>query len=305
VLYSSQQPVMAFINTYAVEGEVPVTITGTKNLLGGKKLADNMFTFQLFKGTQAAGTPVAQVQNKADGSISFNLSFEAPGKYTYTVKELAPAEQEAEGIRYEDRVYYVDIEILDDGKGGMTAKAPVYRLVSDAVAVMEFTNVYTPEDITVALDITKTVKVNSGEGVSPAGFKFQLADKNGVLSTVESDSNGKARFQVIFQAEDVGKTFDFAITEVDTKVTGVTYSKVKHEVQITIAQNAAGELVPQLKLGGEAVDALAVSFVNTFDAAETPETGDSFNGGMLIMMMAASAFGLVTLLLGKKKEFEC
>ena len=39
--------------------------------------------------------------------------------------------------------------------------------------------------------------------------------------------------------------------------------------------------------------------------AETPETGDSFNGGMLIMAMTASAFGLVTLLLGKKKKFEC
>ena len=295
---------IVFYNEYSAEDGV-LGLTVQKTVSGGWQDLSG-FRFGLYEDLN--GAPIQTVTTDADGIVSFQeLVFThqqvQTGTFTYYIKEINDGQK---GFAYDPKVYTVVVQLTDNADGTLLVTYTVDgEEVDESAYRFAFHNVYTPEDITVALDITKTVKVNSGEGVSPAGFKFQLADKNGVLGTVESDSNGKAQFQVIFQAEDVGKTFDFAITELDTKVTGVTYSKVKHEVQITITQNAAGELVPQLKLGGEAVDAVAVSFVNTFDAAETPETGDSFNGGMLIMLMAASAFGLVTLLLGKKKKFEC
>ena len=301
-----QQTGMEFINTYAVEGSVNAVIEGFKTLEGGKKLEENMFTFELYEGDHPTGNPIDRVQNAADGSIKFNLSYGVNdiGKHTYTVKEVAPEGYEKDGIRYTYLYYNVDIEVVDNNAGGLTAKAPVYRLGDDVEDEMEFVNVYTPEDRYVDLTIEKTVEILSGEKeVGPKGFKFKVADENGkTVATLTTDEDGKAAHTLTFTAKDVGKTFTYKITEIDTKKPGITYSDAVYEVSITIGQADSGELTTSMTVNGKGVFAVRAFFRNTYEAPELPQTGDSTDLTVYAVVMALSALGFVAMLVLRKKE---
>ena len=301
-LGSVEQTRMEFINAYAVEGEVPVRIEGKKTLEGGKRLNANDFTFELYEGTEVTGTPIALAQNAQDGSFGFDLSFQAPGTYTYTVRELAPDGYYADNIRYSQDVYRVTVLVEDNGVGGMTVGAPAYALENASAEAMEFVNTYEPAEVPFTLEIQKTVKINSGSGVSPEGFKFQVWYEGQVIQELTSDAEGKAVLDMLAGAEDIGQTVEFKVTEVDTGVRGVTYSTVEHIVTIAIGQNDDGTIRLDLTLNGEAVDALALEFVNTYDKSVTPNTGDDFSIGLFVGLMAASAAGMAVLLLAKKKK---
>ena len=300
------QPKMEFINSYAVEGEVPARIEGKKALEGGKKLNENDFTFELYEGEQVTGDPIALAQNAEAGGFGFDVSFRAPGAYTYTVRELAPDGYYGDNIRYSQAVYRVTIQVDDNGKGGMTVHAPVYELVSEqgkqTVEVMEFVNEYIPDEVPFALEIQKTVKVNSGKGVSPKGFKFQVWHEGTVIQELTSDEEGKAKLDLIAGPEDIGVVVELKVTEVNTKIKGVTYSTVEHKIRIAIGQNDDGTIKLDLTVNDKAVDKLAVEFVNTYDKSVTPNTGDEFSIGLFIGLMATSAIGLAALLLAKKKK---
>lgn len=300
------QTQMEFINIYAVEGSANAVIEGFKTLEGGKKLEANMFTFELYEGDQPTGTPIDRVQNAANGSIKFNLSFDKDdiGTHTYTVKEVAPKDYEADGIRYTYLFYNVDIVVEDNGVGGLAVKAPVYRLGDDVAAEMEFVNVYTPEDQNVDLTIEKVVEILSGEKeVGPEGFKFKVEDKDGkTVATLTTDENGKAVHTLTFNAEDIGKTFTYKITEIDTKKPGITYSDAVYEVSITIGQEETGELTTSMTVNGQAVFAVRAFFRNTYEAPELPQTGDSNDLMLYAAVMALSALGFVAMLVLRKKE---
>jgi len=299
-LGGTQQQAMTFTNTYAVEGQANVSVDAAKVLNGGKKLTDNLFTFVLSR----EGEPDKLAQNKADGSVAFQLTFTAPGTYTYTLKEQVPANAN-DGITYDATVYTVTIQVNDNGMGGLTAEAPVYQKGNDPVRIPTFTNTYNPSDVGVSLDIQKTVKVNSGEGVGPEGFQFKVTDKSGKeLATVTSGTDGKAAHKLTFTAADIGNTYTYYVTEVDTNVTGVTYSTVKHTVEITLTQNDQGQIVPQIKVNGTDAAKAELAFVNTFDKAETPVTGDDFNIVFYVVVMAAAFVGVVTTVVIKKKKEE-
>ena len=297
-----EQPKMEFINSYAVEGEVLAGIQAKKTLEGGRTLNANDFTFELYEGTEAVGTPVALAQNQADGTVRFGLTYTAPGTYTYTLKELAPDGYYADNIYYSQLVYRVTVQVDDDGKGGMTVQTPVYTLEGSPVETAEFVNTYEPEDVNVELKIRKTVKVNSGDGISPEGFKFQVWYEGQVAGELTSDADGYATMDLFVAKEDIGNVYELKVTEVDTKIKGVTYSTVEHVVMIAVGQNDDGTIRLDLTLNGQSVNALELEFINTYDKSVTPNTGDSFSIALFVGLMAASATGMVVLLLAKKKK---
>lgn len=296
------QQTMEFINTYGVEGEVPATIRGAKTLEGGKKLEANMFTFELYKNDQLLG----RAQNAADGTVTFNLTYGKNdiGKHTYAVKEVAPAGYEADGIRYTDKFYYVDILVEDNGVGGLKVNAPVYRLGDDVKTAMEFVNVYTPADKDVTLTVKKTMEVLSGtKQVGPDGFQFKITDASGAtVATVTSDKDGNAAHTLTFRAADIGKTYTYKITEVNTGKAGVTYSNAVYEVTVAVGQAQTGELTTAITVNGAAADAVVAAFRNTYEIAETPKTGDTENLVLYSTLMALSALGFVAMLILRKKE---
>lgn len=284
---------VTFVNEYAA-APTQATIQGTKTLTG-RDLAEGEFSFQLF---DAQGKLLETVKNSANGFAFQAIPYDAEGTYTYTVKELIPENAKNnvyKGVTYDAKTYSVTVTVSDvGGKLEATVSCDASQLV--------FRNTYTPEEVEVTLDITKVVKINSGDGVSPAGFKFQLTDEAGnPMGQLTSNEDGKAAGVLRFTDAQEGNTYTYILSEVNTKVKGVTYSSAKYVIQITVVRDDQGKLGTAVTLDGQQTDQLAVTFVNTYDMSETPETGDSFRPGLILAAMAACAVGLVVLLL-KKKE---
>ena len=269
------------------------TLAGTK-VLTGRDIADGEFFFDVFEGN----TKVTEGANDGNTIVFEPIEYTAAGEHTYIVKERIPAEavnNVYKGVTYDTREYTVTVEVKDNGDGTLTA-TPTY--VDGPIL---FENTYTPAQITVELPIEKTVQSLTEQTIGPEGFKFQLVDENGKqLGTVESDKQGKAKFSLVFQAEDIGRTFKAVVSEIDTKKTGVVYSLNKYAVEITISQADSGELVPTVTIDGK--PAAAMQFVNVYEPAVSPVTGDGFYSMLFISLMILSSFGLAAVIVSKKKE---
>lgn len=110
---------VSFKNTYAAEG-TSARIVAVKRLEGAT-LADGQFTFQL--SDAETGTVLQSATNAADGSVTFALGYGAAdaGKtFTYKVSERNDGQA---GVTYDGSSYTVKVEVTDDGKGHLSAKA--------------------------------------------------------------------------------------------------------------------------------------------------------------------------------------
>ena len=133
---------LVFNNTY-VHKETAVKITGTKTLTGAT-LTKDAFTFHLYEVLQSRMTdaPVRVATNDADGNIEFGtIELHSPGVYTYKVVEDSSAQ--AQGITYDDTVYYVTVTVTDDQNGNLVAEV-AYTADNAAAEGIAFVNVYTP-----------------------------------------------------------------------------------------------------------------------------------------------------------------
>lgn len=288
----AEQISVLFDNKYQITGTGVLELTGTKTLTGGKPLADGAFTFGLYLDGKEIDT-----DTNANGEFTLTDTYEVGdlGEYTYTVSEIDGSIDE---ITYDETVYTVNVKVYDNEKGGIAVD---YEIV-DADRIL-FENVYTPADITVGLGIQKTVQSQAAQSIGPEGFKFCLVDETGKeLSTAETDKQGNAEFQLGFDAEDIGKTFKFTVSEIDTKRTGVVYSTVKYVVAVTIGQDAEGRLISVISIDGEQTQDAALKFVNIYEPSSTPVTGDSFDAGLFINLMVLSSFGLAAVMICKKRE---
>lgn len=284
---------MEFKNVYSVTGTTQVDISGEKKLTG-KPMAAGEFTFELYEGE----TLVASVTNTAEGKFLFdNVTMTEIGEHTFTVVEKNTG---AAGMAYDEREYTVQVTVGDNGTGGLTVENTRITLNGQSAEIV-FENTYTPAQITVDLPVEKTVQSLTEQTIGPEGFKFQLVDENGKqLGTVESDKQGKAKFSLVFQAEDIGRTFKAVVSEIDTKKTGVVYSLNKYAVEITISQADSGELISAVTIDGK--PAAAMQFVNVYEPAASPVTGDNFYSMLFISLMILSSFGLAAVIVSKKKE---
>lgn len=128
-----------FRNTYTA-ASTDVVLQGAK-VLQGRELAADEFSFEL---TDEQGSVLQTVRNAADGSVTFGaLEFDAPGVYTYQVREVLPADDDAktagiqkDGVTYDETVRTVTVTVTDDGQGSLGA------VVETADGALTFTNVY-------------------------------------------------------------------------------------------------------------------------------------------------------------------
>ena len=288
---------MEFKNVYSVTGTTHVDIPGEKKLTGKPMVAGD-FTFELYKGSDL----VASVTNTAEGKFLFDdVTLTALGEHIFTVVEKNTG---VAGMDYDERTYTVKVIVADNNVGGLKVEDTKITL-NNQPAELVFENVYTPADVTVDLNIQKTVQSLTEQTIGPEGFKFQLTDADGKqLGTAESDKQGKAKFSVVFTAADIGSTFKGVISEVNTKKTGVVYSLNKYAVEITVTQADSGELIPVIKVDGKQAETVDVAFVNVYEPAATPVTGDTFSGMLFIALMVLSSFGLAAVMVCKKREQE-
>ncbi len=301
-----------FTNTYVIDGEDEITLRGTKKLIGGRTTVNaGEFEFGLYN---ADGELIEAVKNDADGNFAFTtLQFDETDvpvsgqkQITYTVKEIKGSDIR---VTYDKTVYTVVVTVKDNEQGGVTAS---YTVDSDAEGLIAFTNIYTPkpEDITVDLDIIKTVVNKGSEKIGPEGFAFLLnALADGVAdTTVKTDKNGKATFTLTFTENDIGNTYTYKLTEVNDSKANVTYSDAEYTITVAIDLNENNELVATLTSNGKDTTAVVATFENVYDytpvpeKSDNPQTGDNSNIGMWVALLFISGGALICLIVVDRKK---
>lgn len=170
-----------FINSYAAKGSV--TLAAKKRFRGGA-LAGNDFSFALYKGDKAEGTPIETVTNDEKGNITFQpINYTEAGDYEYTIKEVTGNDQT---IVYDGQKVKVKVSVTDNKNGTLDATV---TYGGDKV-VPTFTNVKPTTDVTV-----EATKVLAGKALTDGAFAFGLyqgdTSTGNPVKIVQNDKEGK------------------------------------------------------------------------------------------------------------------
>lgn len=170
-----------FTNSYAAKGSV--TLAAMKHFKGGA-LAGNDFSFALYKGDKAEGTPLETVTNDKDGNITFQpISYTKAGDYEYTIKEVTGNDQT---IVYDGQKVKVKVSVTDNKNGTLDATVTY----GGDKAVPTFTNVKPTTDVTV--EATKDL---AGKDLTDGAFAFGLyqgdTSTGNPVKIVQNDKEGK------------------------------------------------------------------------------------------------------------------
>ena len=170
-----------FINSYAAKGSV--TLAAKKRFRGGE-LAGGDFSFALYKGDKAEGTPIETVANDKDGNITFQaIGYDTPGDHDYTIKEVAGNDST---VVYDGKTVNVHVRVTDNKNGTLKAVATY----GGDKAVPTFTNVKPTTDVTV-----EATKVLAGKALTDGAFAFGLyqgdTSTGNPVKIVQNDKEGK------------------------------------------------------------------------------------------------------------------
>jgi len=304
-----------FTNTYD-PADASIVLKGEKQL-DGRKVNEKEFLFEVFAANEEfkiQGTALLSAKNAADKTYVFDaLSFDKVGTYRYVVSENSSAN--LENIDYDKTVYHVTVVVTDEGTGTLKAVATVVAVGNSKIATQTvssadatnnlnilFTNVFTPAKIDVEFKVNKTLENKSDEEKGLDGFKFVLVGSGQNLEVV-TDEDGKAVFELSYVSTDIGQTYEYEISEVDTGIKHMTYSTEKHTVSVEVTVTDEGVIVPVYTVDKVAANAVEVGFTNIYEPpAKGPQTGDSVNLALVIAVMLASGLLIgVAFVLGKRR----
>ena len=135
-------------------------------------------------------------------------------------------------IDYTDATFTVTVEVTDAGNGQLNAQ--IVEEESDEVA---FVNYYEADGMLVLDNFTKTL---TGSALTAGQFTFQLKNEAGqVIQTVTNKADGTIAFNALtFDEGDIGRVFEYTVSEVDTDEDGITYDSTVYTVRITVSDGA-------------------------------------------------------------------
>lgn len=169
-------------NAYRPKG-TSVTLKVKKRFTGGE-LAGGDFSFALYKGDKAEGTPIETVTNDEKGNITFQpINYTEAGDYEYTIKEVTGNDQT---IVYDGQKVKVKVSVTDNKNGTLDATVTY----GGDKAVPTFTNVKPTTDVTV-----EATKVLAGKALTDGAFAFGLyqgdTSTGNPVKIVQNDKEGK------------------------------------------------------------------------------------------------------------------
>lgn len=241
-----------FTNSYAAKGSV--TLAAKKHFTGGA-LAGNDFSFALYKGDKAEGTPLETVTNDENGNITFQpINYTEAGDYGYTIKEVKGADPT---VVYDGQEVKVKVSVTDNKNGTLGATATY----GGDEAVPTFTNSKPTTDVTV--EATKTL---TGKALTDGAFAFGLYDQAGNEDARgTNDKNGKVKLTV--KGLNLGE-YDYTLKEVAGSDSTITYDST--EVRVHVSVKAEGDKAKATVTYDGKND--IPTFKNTYQPAETSVT---------------------------------
>ena len=214
----------------------------------------------------------------------------------------------------------IHTQITDNGDGTLEAKHQVLEGISEDDQMIPaegntiaFQNSYKAESANVTIEAVKKLE---GGTLKEGQFTFQLKDKDGkVVAETKNKKDGAIRFEnLTFDSEG---TYEYTISEVNDKQTGVTYDEHVYKITVTVTDDESGVLSAKVS-GDEA------TFTNHYKSTEpkidpktdpgtktetpaseakdkAPETGDESSMGLYLVLMGIAAMSGVLVLRRKSK----
>lgn len=249
-----------FTNTYSVTPTDSVVTDQVKTVkrLTGRDLAAGEFTFELLEDDVV----VANGTNDANGTVTLSpIRYEAPGTYTYTLREACPnALGLYKGVTYDGTTYTVVTTVSDNGDGTLTATHKLEGTTESA----GFTNKYHAMP---TQDSIGAIKVLEGRELKKDEFSFKLVGED-IESTVTNDADGKINFDK-FEYSEPG-AYVYTISEVKGDEAGMTYDKSVFTATVNVVDDGEGNLKASVTYtkGDKSVEGIV--FNNTYKKPETP-----------------------------------
>ena len=241
-----------FTNTYHPKG-TSVTLKAKKHFTGGE-LAGGDFSFALYKGDKAEGTPIETVANDKDGNITFQaIGYDTPGDHDYTIKEVAGNDST---VVYDGKTVNVHVRVTDNKNGTLKAVATY----GGDKAVPTFTNAKPTAGATV--EATKTL---TGKALTGGAFAFGLYDQAGnEVAKGTNDRGGNVKLAV--ENLNLGE-YDYTLKEekAGQTVDGVVYDAKEVKVHVKVEQNQDDNNKTKVTVTYDGT-ATAPTFNNTYDA---------------------------------------
>ena len=240
-------------NTYHPK-ETSVTLKAKKRFTGGE-LAGGDFSFALYKGDKAEGTPIETVANDKDGNITFQaIGYDTPGDHDYAIKEVAGNDST---VVYDGKTVNVHVRVTDNKNGTLKAVATY----GGDEAVPTFTNAKPTADATI--EATKTLR---GKDLTAGAFTFGLYNQAGnEVARGTNDQGGKVKLTV--KGLNLGE-YDYTLKEVAGSDSTITYDST--EVRVHVSVKAEGDKAKATVTYDGKND--IPTFKNTYQPAETSVT---------------------------------
>ena len=305
----SDAKAFAFENSYSPEPAV-ATISGTKVFKGRAMVEAESFGFSLVPANKAATdvfgadfakqATVSGLANDVPKTFNFDeheheLSFAKPGTYTFKMVENAYCGEalnseaaQASNIAFDTHECLVTVKVTDDHSGTLQAEVSY-----DGGAT--FTNVYSEEKTYGSFGGLAVEKTLEGRTMHAGEFAFSIegADdaSKALLKRIDEDCSGVLQFSnpndraagvadvmkpidgIAFTQADVGKTFEFVVSEIvpgdGDKLAGVTYDEATHKVEIAVSLKDGMNLDVATYVDGELVESgvPTVAFANAYKPA--------------------------------------
>ncbi len=247
-------------------------ISGVKELWG-RKLILNEFKFRLYTA-DSNFTIIQQIApitayNSENGSFDFGeISLTEAKTYYFVIMEDTSMPKAR--VTYDRSVYFVSIDVADDGTGQLVAADPVITKgnTKNLVDEITFVNYYIPAPSPVVTSILarKTVTNVGTATIGPEGFDFVLYNvTQGKSYRATSGADGLATFNLVFSEADIGKTYVYKMYEVNDGRINVEYSRVEYTITVYVYRGVGNTINTSVTLNGAQVSIAVADFENVYD----------------------------------------
>ena len=292
---------VVFTNIYSASATNTV-IDGVTKLVDiyGNELAieDGQFVLNLYVTdySYSINDNGKQVVCDSLGDFSFgSIHYTEPGTYYYVVTQ---SKGDHPRIQYDESIYYIQVEVKDNGNGQLKAYQTIVKSNGTTKSRIEFVNVYIPEptDISIDLNIVKTVKNIGSDAIGPNGFTFALYKEDAKIAQVVSDEKGKAIITLPYTESDIG-THEYKLYEVNDARKYVKYDDTQYFIKVNVELNDKNELVATITSSDEVVEEF--TFENIYEKDKKPlgPTDTSTKETAYIYSVASIVAGVLLIIL--------
>lgn len=161
-------------------------------------------------------------------SVLEDIKYNTPGTYKYYARQT---NEDGNGWKYDHNTYEIVVEVTINNE----------RIEADIISDdIIFTNNYSVSPTTVVLGGLVKIQDNN-LGISLNNFVFELKNEDGeIISTVNAMDDGMIAFDEI--RFELPGTYNYTISQVDTKIENVIYDLHVENVTITVTDNSMGSL---------------------------------------------------------------